>query len=107
MRALEAAGTGEHDTNALEAGFLAIRLVGPDADAIVGTVRPLLGDAPARQLPRGPARADRERGGPASTSTRPRERMARRRLPIAEGEQRRRPAAARVAALPRRATVAP
>ena len=46
MRALQEAGTGEHDTNALEAGFLAIRLVGPDADAIVGTVRPMLGDAP-------------------------------------------------------------
>jgi hypothetical protein len=46
MRALDGAGTGEHDTNALEAGFLAIRLVGPDADAIVATVRPLLGDAP-------------------------------------------------------------
>jgi hypothetical protein len=46
MRALDEAGTGEHDTNALEAGFLAIRLVGPDADAIVGTVQPMLGDAP-------------------------------------------------------------
>jgi hypothetical protein len=46
MRALDAAGTGEHDTNALEAGYLAIRLVGPDADAIVTTVRPLLDDAP-------------------------------------------------------------
>jgi hypothetical protein len=47
MRALDEAGTGEHDTNALEAGFLAIRLVGQDADAIVGTIRPLLEDAPA------------------------------------------------------------
>ena len=46
MRALQEAGTGEHDTNALEAGFLASRLGGPDAEAIVGTVRPLLGDAP-------------------------------------------------------------
>lgn len=46
MRALDAAGTGEHDTNALEAGYLAIRLVGPDADAIVDTIIPLLGDAP-------------------------------------------------------------
>jgi hypothetical protein len=47
MRALDAAGTGEHDTNALEGGYLAIRLVGPDADAIVTTVGPLLDDAPA------------------------------------------------------------
>jgi hypothetical protein len=46
MRALEEAGIGEHDTNALEAGFLAIRLVGPDADEIVETVQPMLGDAP-------------------------------------------------------------
>ena len=46
MRALDEAGTGEHDTKALEAGFLAIRLVGPDADAIVRTVQPMLGDAP-------------------------------------------------------------
>jgi hypothetical protein len=46
MRALDEAGTGEHDTNALEGGFLAIRLVGPDAGAIVTTVRPLLEDAP-------------------------------------------------------------
>ena len=47
MKALDEAGTGEHDTNALEAGFLAIRLVGPDADAIVATILPLLDDAPA------------------------------------------------------------
>jgi hypothetical protein len=46
MRALDEAGTGEHDTNALEAGYLAIRLVGPDADAIVATIGPLLGEAP-------------------------------------------------------------
>ena len=46
MRALDEAGSGEHDTNALEAGYLAIRLVGPDADAMVATIGPLLGEAP-------------------------------------------------------------
>jgi hypothetical protein len=46
MRALDASGTGEHDTNALESGYLAIRLVGDDADAIVAVALPLLEDAP-------------------------------------------------------------
>ncbi len=46
MRALDEAGVGTHDTNELERGFLRITLLGPDADRIVETVRPLLGDAP-------------------------------------------------------------
>ena len=46
MRALDAAGAGEHDTNSLEKGFVAMRLVGDDADAIVAVVQPLLSGAP-------------------------------------------------------------
>ena len=46
MQALDAADAGEHDTNALERGYMAMRLVGEDADAIVTTVMPLLADAP-------------------------------------------------------------
>jgi len=46
MRALDAAGAGEHDTNSLERGYLAMRLVGDDADAIVATISPLLNDLP-------------------------------------------------------------
>lgn len=44
MRALDEAGVGEHDTNSLERGFLAMRLVGDDADAIVSTILPLVAD---------------------------------------------------------------
>ena len=64
MKALDEAGTGEHDTNALEAGFLAVRLVGPDADAIVATILPLLDDAPAGSylaVRRGPSGAAEDR----------------------------------------------
>jgi hypothetical protein len=64
MRALDEAGTGEHDTNTLERGFLAIRLVGSDADAIVTTLRPLLGDAPPGSylaVRRGPSGSAEER----------------------------------------------
>jgi hypothetical protein len=46
MQALDAAGAGEHDTNSLEKGYMAMRLVGQDADAIVATILPLLADAP-------------------------------------------------------------
>ena len=46
MRALDDAGVGEHDTNSLETGYLAIRLIGDDADAIVSVILPLLADAP-------------------------------------------------------------
>lgn len=42
MSALDESGAGEHDSNSLEAGYLAIRLVGPDADAVLDVVRPLL-----------------------------------------------------------------
>jgi hypothetical protein len=45
MRALDTAAVGEHDTNSLEKGFMAMRLVGDDADAIVAVIRPLLDDA--------------------------------------------------------------
>ena len=38
MRALDAAGVGEHDTNSLERGFMAMRLIGDDADAIVEVI---------------------------------------------------------------------
>jgi hypothetical protein len=64
MKALDEAGTGEHDTNALEAGFLAVRLVGPDADAIVATILPLLDEAPAGSylaVRRGPSGAAEDR----------------------------------------------
>jgi hypothetical protein len=46
MAALDRAGVGEHDTNSLERGYLALRLVGDDADAIVAVVLPLLREAP-------------------------------------------------------------
>lgn len=46
MRALDESGAGEHDTNSLEPGFLALRLVGDDADAIVSVIAPLLDDVP-------------------------------------------------------------
>jgi hypothetical protein len=46
MRALDEADAGEHDTNSLERGFLGVRLVGDDADAIVAVVMPLLAQAP-------------------------------------------------------------
>lgn len=58
MRALDAAAAGEHDTNSLERGFLAVRLVGDDADAIVTVVAPLLVDTPPGSylaVRRGPA----------------------------------------------------
>ena len=64
MRALDASGAGEHDSNSLEAGYLAIRLVGSDADAVLDVVRPLLTDAPAGSylaVRRGPARSGEDR----------------------------------------------
>lgn len=64
MRALHDSGVGDHDTNALERGFLAVRLVGEDADAIVAVVTPLLGDAaPGSYLAirRGPAGTGEDR----------------------------------------------
>ena len=45
MRALDEAGAGEHDTNSLEKGYVAMRMVGEDADAIVAVIVPLLADA--------------------------------------------------------------
>jgi len=64
MRALDDAGAGEHDTNSLERGFLAMRLVGPDADAIVEVIEPLLADAPEGSylaIRRGPAGTGEDR----------------------------------------------
>lgn len=64
MRALDEAGAGEHDTNSLEQGYLALRLVGEDAGAIVTVVEPLLADAPAGSylaVRRGPAGTGEER----------------------------------------------
>lgn len=64
MRSLDESGAGEHDTNSLERGFLAIRLVGEDADAIVGVILPLLDDLPAGSylaVRRGPAGTGEDR----------------------------------------------
>lgn len=58
MRALDEAGAGEHDTNSLEKGFMAMRMVGEDADAIVAVILPLLTEAPEGSylaVRRGPA----------------------------------------------------
>ncbi|CAN5742394.1 hypothetical protein BH23CHL8_BH23CHL8_24290 [soil metagenome] len=58
MAGLERSGLGEHDTNSLERSYLALRLVGDDADAIVAVVTPLLRDAPPGSylaVRRGPA----------------------------------------------------
>ena len=48
MRALDEAGVGEHDTNSLEKGYMAMRFVGPDAQAIVAVLVPLLAEAVMR-----------------------------------------------------------
>jgi hypothetical protein len=64
MRALDEAGAGEHDTNSLERGYLALRLVGADAEAILAVVEPLLADAPDGSylaVRRGPAGTGEER----------------------------------------------
>jgi hypothetical protein len=71
MRALDDAGCGEHDTNSLEKGFMAMRLVGPDADAIVAVIVPLLADVPAGSylaVRRGPAGTGEDRLGVGSGS---------------------------------------
>jgi len=64
MRALDESGAGEHDTNSLEPGFFAMRLVGDDADAMVAVVLPLLAEAtPGSYLAvrRGPAATAEDR----------------------------------------------
>lgn len=64
MRALDDSGAGEHDTNSLENGFFAMRLVGDDADGIVSVVVPLLSEAlPGSYLAvrRGPAGSGEDR----------------------------------------------
>lgn len=64
MRALYEAGAGEHDTNSLERGYMAMRMVGEDADAIVAVILPLLSDAPEGSylaVRRGPAGTGEDR----------------------------------------------
>jgi hypothetical protein len=64
MRALDASGAGEHDTNSLERGYLALRLIGDDADAVVQVILPLVTEAePGSYLAvrRGPAGSVEER----------------------------------------------
>ena len=63
MRALDASGAGEHDTNALERGYFAMRLIGDDADAVVAVIRPLLATAARSYLAvrRGPSGSAEER----------------------------------------------
>ena len=64
MRALDEAEAGEHDTNSLERGFFAMRLIGDDADAIVTVVVPLLNEAPSGSylaVRRGPAGTGEDR----------------------------------------------
>jgi hypothetical protein len=64
MRALDEASVGEHDTNSLEPGYFAMRLIGDDADSIVAVVRPLLAEAPAGSylaVRRGPAGSAEDR----------------------------------------------
>ncbi len=64
MRALDEAGAGEHDTNSLEKGYMAMRMVGEDADAIVAVLLPLLAEAPEGSylaLRRGPSGTGEDR----------------------------------------------
>ncbi len=64
MRALDEAGAGEHDTNSLEKGYMAMRMVGADADAIVTVVLPLVAEAPEGSylaVRRGPAGTGEDR----------------------------------------------
>jgi len=64
MLALDEAGAGEHDTNSLERGYMGVRLVGEDADAIVEVILPLLSEAPQGSylaLRRGPAGTGEDR----------------------------------------------
>lgn len=64
MRALDEAAAGEHDTNSLERGFMAMRMVGEDADAIVAVILPLLAEAPEGSylaVRRGPAGTGEDR----------------------------------------------
>jgi hypothetical protein len=64
MRELDEAGAGEHDTNSLEKGFMAMRMVGEDADAVVAVVLPLLAEAPEGSylaVRRGPAGTGEDR----------------------------------------------
>lgn len=64
IRAIDEAGVGDYDTNSLERGFMAMRMVGEDADAIVAVILPLLTDEPEGSylaVRRGPARTGEDR----------------------------------------------
>jgi hypothetical protein len=64
MRALEENKVGEHDTNSLEKGFMAMRLIGDDADAIVAVIMPFLADVPEGSylaVRHGPAKTGEDR----------------------------------------------
>lgn len=64
MQVLEDSGAGEHDTNQLERGFMAMRLIGDDANAITAAVMPLLSDVPEGSylaVRRGPASTGEDR----------------------------------------------
>jgi hypothetical protein len=64
MRALDASGAGEHDTNSLERGYLALRLIGDDAEAVVQVILPLLSETESGSylaVRRGPAGSVEER----------------------------------------------
>jgi hypothetical protein len=75
MRVLDTSAAGEHDSNSLEAGYLAIRLVGDDAAAIVEVVGPLLAGAPrgsylaVRRGPAGSAEERQDLGAPGQSVT--------------------------------------
>lgn len=64
MKALDESGTGTHDTNELDGGYLRIQLLGPDAARIAEVVRPHLAGAPAGSylaIRRGPPGTSEER----------------------------------------------
>lgn len=77
MRVLDTSGVGEHDTNDLEHGFLGIRLLGDDADAVLAVIRPLLVDVPPGSylaVRRGPPGTGEDRidlDGPRPAAERP------------------------------------
>ncbi len=64
IAALDETGAGMYETNVLEPGFFGMRMLGPDADRIVDTVRPLLSGLPPGSyltLRRGPQGTSEER----------------------------------------------
>lgn len=68
MKAVDTSGAGTFDTNDLERGSLGMHFLGPDADAMLEVIRPLLVDAPEGSylaVRRGPAGTSEERMEPA------------------------------------------